>query len=129
MRLSAGTLNKLQGEFKAVCGEADELKRKLQEYDVAFKRLNSESENKVKILTQECERLNAMVEKKNSEIRALGGEVQEAQENIRLSSQQASKLGAELNDYRNRLGATTQESETYKLRIQKLLSENTSLND
>lgn len=83
----------------------------------------------MKILTQECERLNAMVEKKNSEIRALGGEVQEAQENIRLSSQQASKLGAELNDYRNRLGATTQESETYKLRIQKLLSENTSLND
>jgi uncharacterized coiled-coil DUF342 family protein len=70
-----------------------------------------------------------MVEKKNSEIRALGGEVQEAQENIRLSSQQASKLGAELNDYRSRLGATSQESETYKLRIQKLLSENTSLND
>ncbi len=29
----------------------------------------------------------------------------------------------------NRLGSTSQESETYKQRIQKLLGENTSLND
>jgi hypothetical protein len=49
-----------------------------------------------------------MVEKKNSEIRALGGEVQDAQENLRLSAAQASKMGAELNEYRNRLGATSQ---------------------
>jgi hypothetical protein len=46
------------------------------EYENAFKRLGAESENKTKILTQECERLNALVEKRNSEIRALGGEVQ-----------------------------------------------------
>jgi hypothetical protein len=84
--------------------------------------MNAENENKIKILTQECERLNALVEKRNSEIRALGGEVQEAQENLRLSAAQTSKLNGELNETRNRLGTTTQESESYKLRIQKLLA-------
>lgn len=53
--------------------------------------------------------------------------MQEHQEGLRLSSAQLSKLGAELNDLKNRLGATAQESETYKQRIQKLLGENSSL--
>lgn len=70
-----------------------------------------------------------MIEKKNGEIRALGGEVQQHEEGLRLSTAQLSKLGAELNDLRSRLGNTAQESETYKQRIQKLLSENSSLND
>jgi hypothetical protein len=35
----------------------------------------------------------------------------------------------ELNDYKGRIGAVSQETETYKLRIQKLLSENNSLNE
>ena len=43
---------------------------------------------------QECERLNSVVEKKNTEIRALGGEVQEYQENLRLSAAQAQRLVA-----------------------------------
>jgi uncharacterized coiled-coil DUF342 family protein len=60
------------------------------------------------MFTEEIDRLNALVEKRNSEIRALGGEVQEAQENIRLSAAQASKLNAELNEYRNRFGQSTQ---------------------
>jgi chromosome segregation ATPase len=81
------------------------------------------------MLTQECERLNIVVEKKNSEIKALGGEVQEHQEGLRLSSAQLSRLGTEMSDLKNRLGATTQESETYKLRIQKLIGENNSLNE
>lgn len=34
-----------------------------------------------------------------------------------------------MNELKNRLGATTQESETYKLKIQKLLGENNSLNE
>jgi chromosome segregation ATPase len=72
-------LGKLQNEFKAVCTEYDELKKKNTEYETAIKRLTAESENKMKILTQECERLNSVVEKKNGEIRALGGEVQEYQ--------------------------------------------------
>ena len=129
LRLSAGTLSKLQGEFKSVCFENDELRKKLGEYDNGIKRIGAESENKVKILTQECERLNAVVEKKNSEIRALGGEVQEYQENLRLSALQAQRLGTELNDYKSKLGNTSQESESYKQRIQKLLGENNSLGE
>ena len=71
-------------------------------------------------MSEEIQRLNQLIEKKNNEIRALGGEVQEAQENLRLSSQQAQRLSAELNDYRNKYGQTTQEVDTYKQRIQKL---------
>ncbi len=55
--------------------------------------------------------------------------MQEQQEGLRLSAAQVSKMGSELNEYKNRLGATTQESETYKQRIQKLLAENSSLNE
>lgn len=65
MRLSASQLGKLQNEFKAVCIEYDELKKKNTEYEATIKRFTAESENKVKILTQECERLNSVVEKKN----------------------------------------------------------------
>jgi regulator of replication initiation timing len=39
------------------------------------------------------------------------------------------RIGTELNDYKNRIGSTTQESETYKQRIQKLLGENNTLNE
>jgi chromosome segregation ATPase len=129
LRLSASQLGKLQNEFKSVCIEYDEIKKKNVEYETTIKRYTAEGENKVKILTQECERLNSVVEKKNSEIRALGGEVQEYQENLRLSAVQAQRLGTELNEFKNRLGSTTQESESYKQRIQKLLGENTSLGD
>ena len=75
LRLSAGTLNKLQGEFKAVCGELDETKKKLNHTEDAWKRMKAEFENKVNILTGECERLNALVEKRNKEIKDLGGVV------------------------------------------------------
>ena len=103
------------------------MRRKNQELDNANKKLRAEAENKIAMLSQECERLNVVIEKKNGEIRSLGGEVQEHQEGLRLSSAQLSKLGAEMNELRNRLGTTTQESETYKQRIQKLLGENSSL--
>ena len=129
LRLSAGTLNKLQGEFKTVCGELDENRKKLNDTEAAWKRMKAEFENKVNILTGECERLNALVEKRNAEIRALGGEVQEAQNNIRLSSQQISRLNGELSDAKNQLGSTTQEQEAYKQKIQRLMAENSSLGD
>jgi chromosome segregation ATPase len=70
-----------------------------------------------------------LVEKRTSEVRALGGEVQEHQEGLRLSAAQLSKMGAEVNDLKGRIGSTTQESEAYKQRIQKLLSENSSLGE
>ena len=91
--------------------------------------MKAEFENKVALLTQECERLNALVEKRNNEIRALGGEVQEAQETMRLSAQQASRLTSELSEFKGRLGQTTQDSEGYKLKIQKLLAENSGLGE
>ena len=40
-----------------------------------------------------------------------------------------SKLNAELNEYKNRIAANNSENDTYKLRIQKLISENTNLNE
>ena len=108
LRLSAGTLNKLQGEFKGVCGQLDETKKKLNNTEDAWKRMKAEYENKVNILTGECERLNGLVEKRNTELRALGIEVQDAQKEMRLSAQNLSKINNELNDYKNRLGSTTQ---------------------
>ena len=94
LRLSAGTLNKLQGEFKGVCGELDQTKKKLSETENAWKQLKAESDNRGQIMSQEIERLNALVEKRNNEIRSLGGEVQDAQENLRVSAAQANKLSA-----------------------------------
>jgi len=38
-------------------------------------------------------------------------------------------MNHELNDYRSKLEINTQESETYRQRIQKLLSENATLGD
>jgi chromosome segregation ATPase len=108
--------------MKIICGEFEESKKRSSDLELAIKKLNSESENKVRMLVQECERLNSVVEKKNAEIRNLGGEVQEYQDNLRMSTAQANKLSSELNEFRNRLGATTQETETYKQRIQKLIS-------
>lgn len=78
---------------------------------------------------QELERLNGVIERKNNEIRALGGEIQDAQENIRLSNAQQNKLSMELNQYRTQIEANNSESETYKMKIQKLLSENTSMGE
>lgn len=48
----------------------------MQELDTLLKRLKSESDNKINFITQECDRLNGVIEKKNNEIRALGGEIQ-----------------------------------------------------
>ena len=76
LRLSAGQMSKLQNEFKIVCGENDELKKKLSDYEATFKRFNAETQGKLQTLVAECERLNALVEKRNKEIRALGGEVE-----------------------------------------------------
>lgn len=50
--MSAGTLSKLQNEFKIVCDESDVLKRKNQELDNTVKKLRAEAENKIALLTQ-----------------------------------------------------------------------------
>ena len=68
----------------------------------------AEYENKIAMLGQELERLNGVIERKNNEIRALGGEIQDAQENLRLSAAQTTKISTELSDYKNRFQATNQ---------------------
>lgn len=52
-----------------------------------------------------------------------------AQENLRLSAGQMAKLNAELNEYKSRIAANNADSDTYKQRMQKLISENSSLNE
>lgn len=107
----------------------EENKKRMTDMELHIKKITSESENKVNILKQECERLNNLIEKKNAEIRSLGGEVQEAQEVIRNSTNQTNRLSSELNDFKNRLGQSSQETETYKQKLQKLLGENTALGE
>ena len=62
-----------------------------------------------------------MIEKKNMEIRSLGGEVKDAQEQMRVSSAQQNHMVGELGEYKNRLNQNVQETETYKQRINKLM--------
>lgn len=52
-----------------------------------------------------------------------------AQETLRLSSQTQARLNAELNQYKQQIESNNKESETYKIKIQKLMAENTSLGD
>ena len=59
----------------------------------------------------------------------LGDEVRTAQENLRLSANTISRLNSELNEYKVKLSSNNDESETYKQKIKKLMSENTSLTD
>ena len=69
------------------------------------------------------------IQKLLSENTSLGDEVRGAQENLRLSAATQAKLKAELDQFRNQITQNNQESDTYKQKIQKLLSENTSLGD
>ncbi len=63
----------MTNECKIICSENEDLKKRVIDLDGKLRKLGGDSENKVKILTQECERLNSVVEKKNIEIRNLGG--------------------------------------------------------
>ena len=56
-------------------------------------------------------------------------EMRNAQETLRLSSQTQARLNAELNQYKQQIESNNKESETYKIKIQKLMAENTSLGD
>jgi len=58
LRLSAGTMTKLQGEFKTVCSENDQLKRIIDEFT---RTKVPEYENRVIVLSQEIERLNGVL--------------------------------------------------------------------
>lgn len=70
LRLSAGTISKLTNELKITCNENEELKRRLQDAGAAGKRI-PEYESKIAVLSQEIERLNGVIDKKNGEIKTL----------------------------------------------------------
>ena len=91
--------------------ELTEYKKRIEQNDLD----NENIRRKIQNLVQENQHLSE--------------EVRNAQENLRLSANQISKLNNELNDYKSQLANNNQESETYRIKIQKLLSENTSLGD
>jgi uncharacterized coiled-coil DUF342 family protein len=66
LRLSASQIGKLTNEFKAVCNENEDLKRRLQEVGGDASRKIAEYENKIAMLGQELERLNGVIERKNN---------------------------------------------------------------
>jgi formyltetrahydrofolate hydrolase len=53
LRLSASQIGKLQNEFRLVCNENEELKKKVTEYEVSYKKVGKESETKIALLSQE----------------------------------------------------------------------------
>ena len=92
--------------------------QELQEYKIRIEQNDSENDS-----------IRRKMQNLVKENQALGEEVRNAQENLRLSANQISKLNGELNDFRVRIEANNSESETYRQRIQKLMSENTSLGE
>lgn len=64
LRLSAGTINKLTNELKITCNENEDLKRKLQETTNVNRKI-PEYEGKIAMLSQEIERLNGVIDRKN----------------------------------------------------------------
>jgi chromosome segregation ATPase len=89
--------------------ELNEYKRRIEQNDAE----NEATRRKIQGLVQENQ--------------SLGDEVRNAQENLRLSANQISKMGSEINEYKSRFAANNQECETYKLKIQKLMTENNSI--
>lgn len=78
---------------------------------------------------QENSTLKNKIQKLMSENSSLSGEVGNAQEALRLSSATQAKLQRELQDLRGHIDSNNQDSETYRIKIQKLVSENTVLGD
>lgn len=73
LRLSASQIGKITNELKITCNENEELKRRLDQLGNDATKKIAQLENKIGLLSQELERLNGVIERKNNEIRALGG--------------------------------------------------------
>jgi regulator of replication initiation timing len=76
---------------------------------------------------QESNNLKMKIQKLLSENASLGDEARNAQENLRLSSATMAKLKAELDDYRNKISVNDDENNKIKMKMQKLLNENSAL--
>jgi chromosome segregation ATPase len=71
------------------------------------------------------ERITKLVNENSS----IEGEMQQAQENLRLSANQNQKIMQELQQYKKIIEQNDQESQQYKMKMQKLLSENSALGE
>lgn len=89
----------------------------------------NEYKQKIEQNNQENSVLNTKISKLVSENSNLNEQVKNAQESLRLSSATQAKLQRELNEFKAKISDNNQESETYRLKIQKLISENSSLNE
>jgi predicted component of type VI protein secretion system len=76
---------------------------------------------------QESNNLKMKIQKLLGENASLGDEARNAQENLRLSSATMAKLKAELDDYKNKISLNDDENNKIKMKMQKLLNENTAL--
>lgn len=71
--------------------------------------------------------LQERIQRLMGENKGLHGEMQEAQQNLRLSAQQNQKITRQLTQFRDKISTNDQESEALKKKIQKLLQQNSGL--
>ena len=89
----------------------------------------NEYKQRIEQNNQENEALKQKINKLVSENASLGEEARNAQESLRLSSATQAKLQRELNEYKSKISENNAESETYRIKIQKLMAENNALGD
>ncbi len=111
-------MRQAQENLRLSANQNAKMMKEIAEYKKLIEQNNSENE-----------RIKQRMDKLVSENSSLGEELTSAQESLRLSSATQAKRARELNEYKERINQNNQESETYKIRIQKLLSENTALGE
>lgn len=78
LRLSAGQITKLTNDIKMMYNENQDMTKKLQELTEINKKI-PESERKLASLSEEIDRLNTIVEKKNKDVGELVRRLTEAE--------------------------------------------------
>jgi uncharacterized coiled-coil DUF342 family protein len=111
-------MRQAQENLRLSANQNAKMMKEISEYKKMIDQNNSEND-----------KIKQRMEKLISENSNLGEELSSAQESLRLSSATQAKLARELNEYKERISSNNQESETYKLRIQKLMAENNSLGE
>lgn len=108
LRLSTGQIGRLQGEFKAMAAQNEEMKHVIQDLNNKLHKSQADGSNTEAVLKQECERLNILLIQRNKELKELGVEIQEQQESIRMSSAQQTRLKEEISTYKSKFEVTTE---------------------
>ena len=98
LRLSAGTIAKLNNELKITCNELEDSKRKIAELVIVLQKKNEEVNNlngqlhEMSGMTATINTLQERIQRLVGENKGMESEVREAQENLRLSAQQNQKI-------------------------------------